>query len=75
MINNMVDAMFTTLQPLVKWPDRDNLKKTMPMEFKAAFGTKVSVIIECYEIFIDRPSDLLVRAQTRSSYKHHNTAN
>ena len=30
-------------------------------------------IIDCFEIFIDRPSDLLAQAQTYSSYKHHNT--
>ena len=58
MIHSMVDAMFTRLQPLVKWPDRDNLKKTIPMEFKAAFGTKISVLINCFEILIDRPSNL-----------------
>ena len=32
------------------------------------------VIIDCFEIFVDRPSALLARAQTYSSYKHHNTA-
>ena len=32
------------------------------------------VIIDCFEIFVDRPSALLARAQTHSSYKHHNTA-
>ena len=33
-----------------------------------------AVIIDCFEVFIDRPSCLLARAQTWSSYKHHNTA-
>ena len=73
-INSMVDAMFIRWQPLVKWPDHENLKRAMPLEFKATFGTKVAVIIDCFEIFIDRPSNLLARAQTWSSYKHHNTA-
>ena len=31
------------------------------------------VIIDCFEIFVDRPSDLLARAHTYSTYKHHNT--
>jgi hypothetical protein len=31
------------------------------------------VIIDCFEVFIDRPSNLLARAQTYSSYKSHNT--
>ena len=37
------------------------------------FGLKTSVIIDCFEVFIDRPSNLLARAQTFSNYKHHNT--
>lgn len=31
------------------------------------------MIIDCFEIFIDRPSDLKARAQTYSFYKSHNT--
>ncbi|CAH3122123.1 unnamed protein product [Porites lobata] len=49
------------------------LWKTMPMCFQHAFGRKVTVIIDCFEVFIERPSNLLARAQTFSSYKHHNT--
>jgi len=30
-------------------------------------------VIDCFEVFIERPSNLLARAQTFSSYKHHNT--
>ena len=29
-------------------------------------------IIDCFEIFSERPSDLMARAQTYSHYKHHN---
>ena len=32
-----------------------------------------TVIIDCFEIFIDSPSDLLARAHTYSHYKSHNT--
>ena len=35
---------------------------------------KVTVIIDCFEVFIDRPTNLMARAQTFSNYKHHNTA-
>ena len=45
---------------------------TMPRCFFYAFGHKTTVIIDCFEILIDRPSNLLARAQTFSSYKHHN---
>jgi hypothetical protein len=37
------------------------------------FGTKVAVSVGCFEVFIEGPSNLLARAQTWSSYKHHKT--
>ena len=66
-------VMDTRLFPLVSWPDREQLWKTMPTCFQHAFGRKVTVIIDCFEVFIERPSNLLARAQTFSSCKHHNT--
>ena len=61
------------LSPLIAWPTRDALYKTMPQCFVDSFGYKTTVIIDCFEIFIDRPTNLLARAQTFSNYKHHNT--
>ena len=46
----------------------------MPECFVLSFGKKVAVIIDCFEIFIDRTSNLMARAVTWSNYKHHNTA-
>ena len=66
-------AMDTRLSPLIKWPDREDLWRTMPQCFQFSFGKKTTVIIDCFEVFIDRPSNLLARAQTFSTYKHHNT--
>ncbi|XP_022777555.1 uncharacterized protein LOC111318977 [Stylophora pistillata] len=34
---------------------------------------KVTVIIDCFEVFTNRPSNLYARAQTYSSYKSHST--
>ena len=45
---------------------------TMPMSFRRFFK-KCCVIIDCTEVFIKRPSDLLTRAQVWSNYKHHST--
>ena len=61
------------LQDLIIWPDRESLRKTMPMCFQESFGKKVAVIIDCFEIFLDRPSNLQARASTWSNYKHKNT--
>ena len=64
--------MYVHLRPLVKWPDRHQLRNTMPGEFKQAFPKYVCVI-DCFEVFCERPRDLLARAQTYSHYKHINT--
>ena len=57
---------------LIKWPDRETLRETMPSSFRKCFS-KCCVIIDCTEVFIERPSDLLARAQVWSNYKHHST--
>ena len=69
---HVLDVLYVKLKPLIIWPDRDSLKKTMPMTFRKHFPSCIA-IIDCFEIFLDRPTNLLARAQTYSSYKHHNT--
>lgn len=66
-------VMDVRLSPFISWPEREQLWKTMPMCFQYTFGRKVTVIIDCFEVFVEKPSNLLARAQTFSSYKHHNT--
>ena len=62
------------LRSLIIWPERDDLQKTMPKCFQLSFGKKVAIIIDCFEIFLERPSNLRARASTWSNYKHRNTA-
>ena len=45
----------------------------MPNCFKVAFGNKTTIIIDCYEIFIEKPSNLMAKSQTYSNYKSRNT--
>ena len=45
----------------------------MPVSFCESFGNKISSIIDCFEIFVERPSNLIASGQTWSQYKHHNT--
>ena len=61
--------LFVCLQPLVKWPGREELKKTMPSDFRTTFPQCVC-IIDCFEVFCERPTDLMGRAQTFSNYKN-----
>ncbi|XP_065890039.1 uncharacterized protein [Dysidea avara] len=68
-----IDIMAKRLHPFIQWPERAELRETMPMAFRRFFSRCVC-IIDCTEIFIDRPSNLKARAQTWSNYKQHNTA-
>ena len=72
-VTDVIDVMFIRMKPLIIWPEREHLQKTMPMQFRKHFGKKCAVIIDCFEVFIERPSNLIARAETWSSYKHHNT--
>ncbi|XP_061662238.1 uncharacterized protein LOC133493199 isoform X3 [Syngnathoides biaculeatus] len=71
---SVIHVMYIRLQRYIYWPEREDLRMSMPLEFRKYFSLNVCVIIDCLEIFIERPSDLKSRAQTWSSYQHHNTA-
>lgn len=70
--HRMLDIMYVHTSQLVKWPDREVLLLTMPSSFRKFFRI-CAVIIDCTEMFMERPSDLLARAQVWSNYKHHST--
>lgn len=72
-ISDVIDVMYIRMKSFVVWPDRESLRKTMPVQFQRHFGKNCAVIIDCFEVFIERPSNLRARAETWSSYKHHNT--
>lgn len=71
--HSVLHALYIRTKPFINWPERDCLHRTMPSEFKKYFGNKVTVIIDCFEVFIERPSSLQPRAQSYSNYKHSNT--
>lgn len=70
---NVLDVLYVRLHPLVTWPERENIKRTMPATFIYAFGRKVTVIIDCFEVKLEKASNLQARNQTYSNYKHGNT--
>ena len=45
----------------------------MSLTFRKHIGTKVAVIIDCIEVFINKPSNYMAKAYTWSQHKHHNT--
>ncbi|XP_041349328.1 uncharacterized protein LOC121368655 [Gigantopelta aegis] len=38
---DVIDVMFVRMKPLIIWPSRENLRKTMPIQFRKYFGTKM----------------------------------
>lgn len=72
LVMKWVHIMYVRLKPLVIWPEREDLLRTMPREC-AKYFKRCVVIIDCFEVFCERPSGLMARAQTFSNYKHHNT--
>ena len=70
--HSVLDILHTCTADLIKWPSRETMHLTMPLSFRRFFKN-CAVIIDCTEVFIERPSDLLARAQVWSNYKHHST--
>ena len=70
--NTWVRFLRQELSKLIFFPDRDLVQDTMPVSFKAQ-DCKSRVIIDCTEVFIERPRDLRAQALTWSDYKKHNT--
>ena len=69
----MVDMLYIRLNFLIMWPERENLRKTMPLCFQPVYGVRVVAIIDCYEIRIEKPSNLTAKGATWSQYKQANT--
>lgn len=60
------------LKKYIIWPGKPAQRRNLPSCFKPKY-TKCICIIDCTEIFIERPLSLNTRAQTWSNYKNHNT--
>ncbi len=68
-----ISAMYASLVPtLVFWPERHDVRATLPLSFRKHFRKCIS-IIDCFEIRLDRPIKLKKRASTFSTYKSSNT--
>lgn len=67
-----LDVMYCNLKQLIIWPDSETLRQNLPSVFHTHF-TQVKCIMDCFEIFIERPVAFTARAATYSNYKKHNT--
>lgn len=58
---------------LVVWLPRESIRDNLPNCFNKKGYSKCRVIIDCSEVFIERPKSLALQYATWSEYKHHNT--
>ena len=60
-------------EKVISWLPRDTLNRIRPKSFRQNYP-KATCIIDCTEVFVQRPRNLRKRSQTYSnSNKHHNT--
>ena len=71
--NLWIDVMSVRLKFLIKWADKEVIDANMPKIFRETYPL-TRCIIDCSEIFIERPVAYQARAKTYSNYKKHNTA-
>ncbi|XP_031557516.1 uncharacterized protein LOC116294123 [Actinia tenebrosa] len=71
--HNALVAFYRYLEPKVQnlqyW--KDLVRRNMPAEFNKYPTTRV--VLDCTEVFIEKPSAMIAQSQTWSQYKHHNT--
>ena len=58
---------------LVQWLPIEAVREHLPEVYQKAGQHRLKCIIDCTEVFIERPKKLEVQAQTWSDYKSHNT--
>ncbi|XP_054651978.1 uncharacterized protein LOC129192222 isoform X2 [Dunckerocampus dactyliophorus] len=53
---NTVDVLYSHLNSLVLWPKRHRLQAMMPRWFLETFGKRVAIIVDCFQMHIERQS-------------------
>ncbi|CAG2195824.1 unnamed protein product [Mytilus edulis] len=71
LFNTWIRFLRLELELLFPFPSREQVNEHMPPSF-AKFPNTV-VILDCTEIYVQKPSALQAQRQTWSSYKHRNT--
>ena len=70
-VRTWLSKLANVFAKLIIWPEREALKENQPACF--SFFKNCVCIIDCTEIYIERPLNLKASAQTFSNYKSHNT--
>ncbi|XP_023180304.1 uncharacterized protein LOC111605793 [Xiphophorus maculatus] len=71
--SDTLDVLYSHLKPVVNWPERHCLQAAMPPQFLKTFRKRVAIIVDCFEIGTEKPSNLKARAQSFSQHKGRHT--
>ena len=71
---DILEVLYVYLKSLINWPERPELQISMPRCFIDSFWKKITVIIDCFELYIDQPKKLTAQNRTWYSYKHDHAA-
>lgn len=66
-------SLYKQLQGLIKWPEKELLDYYIPLKFKKVFSSSITSIIDCFEIFSEKPSTKDATLKMYSNYKSHYT--
>ena len=62
------NLLYVELKDLSPFPIQELVRKNIPQEFAQYATTRI--ILDCTELFIQRPSAMLAQSETWSDYKH-----
>ena len=72
-VSQCLESMAYVCGKLIVWPSKESVMSNLPLCFRHPKLKNVRVVLDCFEVFTDRPKNLSCRAKTYSNYKHHNT--
>lgn len=70
--NNITPLIAVLFRRFIYWPEEKDIVKNLPIPFRKRYS-KVTNIIDCLEIQIEKPSDAYQQSLTWSEYKKCNT--
>lgn len=71
--NETICALNARISSMVRWPGRDASNVTVPFQFVEVYGKRVAVILDCFEISTQRPSNLGAEGQPIPDNKNNKT--
>ncbi|XP_064476219.1 uncharacterized protein LOC135390175 [Ornithodoros turicata] len=71
--NSVLKSLNEIMKYSVVWLPKSRIQSSMPDSFIQSGYENTRCILDCTEVFLQRPKKQMARAQTYSSYKAHNT--